>query len=356
MAQHTLRRILRARTFTAVILLTLAIGIGANTAIFSVINGILLKPLPYREPDRLVGLWHTATRLNIKEINICPSLYFTYREQGHSFEDVAAYTGGSVGVTQVAQPEQVPGLWVTQGMLPILRVQPVLGRSFTPQDDTDGSPRTVILTYGYWKSRFGGAPSVIGRRIIIDGNAHEIIGVLPERFRFSTPLAALVFPLQFNRNKVFLGNFSYRGIARLKPGVTLAQANADVSRMIPVWLKTWPAPPGFSPKFFENAGLGPNVRPYMRDVVGDIGNVLWVLMGTVGAVLLIACANVANLLLVRAEGRQHELSIRAALGAGWIHLVRELLFESLAFGIAGGALGIAFAYGALRLLVATRTA
>src|SRR5690242_1480625 len=318
MSKEVLRRLLRSPMFAAVTLLTLAIGIGANTAIFSVIEGVLLKPLPYHEPDRLVGVWHTAAGLNIKEpIEICPSLYFIYREQGRTFSDVAAYTGGSVGVTQIGEPEQVQSLWVTQGFLPILRVNAAIGRSFTKQDDTDGSPRTAMLTYAYWQSRFGGSPGVLGRRVIVDGNAREIIGVLPRTFRFGNPQPSLLMPLQFNRNKVVLGNFSYRGIGRLKPGATLAQANADVARMIPIWLRSFPAPPGFNAKMFEDARLGPNVRPYMQDVVGDIGGVLWVLMGTIGVVLLIACANVANLLLVRAEARQTELAVRSALGASW---------------------------------------
>ncbi|MBV9405424.1 MAG: ABC transporter permease, partial [Acidobacteriaceae bacterium] len=177
----------------------------------------------------------------------------TYREQGHAFEDVGAYTGGSVSVTQIGEPEQVRSLWVTQGVLPILGVRPVAGRLFTRQDDTDGSPRTAMLTYGYWQSHFGGARSAIGRTILVDGEQREIIGVLPGTFRFFDLQAALVLPLQFNRDKAMLGNFSYNGIARLKPGVTFAQANADVARMIPIWLKTFPAPPGFSAKIFEDA-------------------------------------------------------------------------------------------------------
>jgi predicted permease len=352
MSKIILRRLFRSPLFTAVTLITLAIGIGANTAIFSVINGILLKPLPYPEPDRLAGVWHTAKGIHLDELEICPSLYFTYREQGRTFQNIGAYTGGSVSVTRIAEPEQVQSLWVTEGVLPILGARPSFGRLFRHQDDSDGSPRTAILSYGYWQKRFGGAPSVVGRHMVVDGDDREIIGVLPASFRFMNPQPALVMPLQFNRSKVFLGNFSYQGIARLKPGVTLAQANADVARMIPIWLKTFPPPPGFSARIFEDARLGPNVRPFMQDVVGDIGSVLWVLMGTIGAVLLIACANVANLLLVRAERRQHELAIRAALGAGWGRIARELLFESVALGIAGGVLGLGVAFGALRLLVA----
>jgi predicted permease len=352
MGKFVLRRLFRSPGFAAATLITLAIGIGANTAVFSVVNGILLKPLPYADPDRLAGVWETSAKLNLKKFEICASLYFTEREQNHTFEDVGAYTEGSVSVTRIGQPEQVQSLWVTDGVLPILGVRPALGRSFTRRDDSGGSPRTAILSYGYWQSHFGGATSAIGRHMTVNGDDREIIGVLPRSFRFMDPQPALVLPLQFNRNKVMLGNFSYRGIARLKNGVTFAQANADVARMLPIWLKTFPAPPGFNPKIFEDARIGPNVQPFMQDVVGDIGSVLWIVMGTIGAVLLIACANVANLLLVRAEGRRHELAIRAALGAGRGAIARELLIESVTLGLAGGALGLAFAYGALRLLVA----
>lgn len=274
MKKHVFRRLFQSPVFTAVILITLAVGIGANTAIFSVINGILLKPLPYAQAERLVGVWHTARHLALKEVNICPSLYFTYREQGHAFEDVGAYTGGSVSVTQAGEPEQVQSLYVTASVLPILRIKPVAGRLFTQRDDTDGSPATVVLSYSYWQKHFGGARSVLGRRILVDGEAHEVIGVLPPRYWYDNPEPALVMPLQWNRSKTFLGNFSFQGIARLKPGVTLAQANADVARMIPIWLRTFPPPPGFSAQIFKDAGLGPKVRPLMVDVVGDIGSVL----------------------------------------------------------------------------------
>jgi putative ABC transport system permease protein len=352
MNKYVLRRLLHSPLFTVVTLLTLAIGIGANTAIFSVVDGILLKPLPFAEPGRLVGLWHTAKGINLNEINLCPSLYFTYREQARSFTDVGAYNGGSVSVTHITKPEQVSAMFASDGVLPLLGIQPALGRFFTRRDDTDGSPRTAVLAYGYWRNRFGGSPSAIGRHIIVDGDDREIIGVLPRTFEFTDPKLALILPLQLNRNKAVLGNFSYRGIARLKPGVTLAQANADIGRLIPIWLKSWPPPPGFSAKLFEDARLGPNLRPFMQDVVGDIGNVLWLIMGTIGLVLLIACANVANLLLVRAEGRQHELAVRSALGAGWGRIARDLLGESVLLGLAGGALGLALAFGSLRLLVA----
>jgi putative ABC transport system permease protein len=187
---------------------------------------------------------------------------------------------------------------------------------------------------------------------VVDGDATEIIGILPANFRFLSAHPALIEPLQLDRGKVFVGNFSYRAVARLKPGVTLAQANADVARMLPMMLDKFPPAPGISLKMFQEARFGPLVRPLKVDVVGDIGKVLWVLMATLGVVLFIACANVANLMLVRAEGRQQELAIRAALGAGWSRIARELLLESVALGVAGGVLGVAVAYAALKLLVA----
>ncbi|MBV9404329.1 MAG: ABC transporter permease, partial [Acidobacteriaceae bacterium] len=215
-----------------------------------------------------------------------------------------------------------------------------------------GSSPTMVLTHGWWQARFGGDRSVIGRQIIVDGISREVIGAMPAEFRFLDRSPAFLVPLQFDRNKAFLGQFDYPGIARLKPGVTIQQASADIARMIPIALHSFPPEPGLTVKVFEEVRLAPKLRYLKQLLVGDIGKTLWVLMGTLGVVLLIACANVANLLLVRAEGRQHELAIRAALGAGWSRIARELLFESLVLGIAGGVLGVAVAFGALRLLVA----
>ncbi len=337
--------------FAAITLITLAIGIGANTAIFSVINGILLKPLPYPESDRLVGVWHTAPGLGFTDLNASPATYLTYREEGRTFVDSGIWQNDSVSVTGLGEPEQVESLNVTDGVLPVLGVRPLIGRWFTRKDDSPGSQDTVILTYGYWQRKFGGDASVIGRRIIVDAKAHEVIGVMPRTFRFLNAKPALLTPLKLERSKLFIGNFSYQEVARLKPGVTLAAANADVARMLPIMMRKFPVPPGMNLKMLEEARLGPNVRPLKQDVVGDVGKVLWVVMATIGLVLLIACANVANLLLVRADGRQQELAIRAALGAGWTRIARELLLESLTLGVIGGALGLALAYAAVRLLV-----
>ncbi|MGA3042232.1 MAG: ABC transporter permease [Bryobacteraceae bacterium] len=348
--KHLLRRLLRSPMFTLVTVLTIAIGVGANAAIFSVINGVLLKPLPYPDPERLVGVWQSAPGIGIQDLNASPSDYFTFRDENRTMQQFGVWTGGSVSVTGLAAPEQVQSLTVTEGTLNALGVQPLFGRWFNATNDRPGSPDTAILTYGYWQRRFGGDVSVVGRQIRVDGQSKQIIGVMPQNFRFLDQKPDLILPQQFDRAKTTLGNFSYQALARLKPGVSLAQANADLARMIPIVNTKFAPPPGFSAKIFESVRIAPNVRPLKRDVVGDLGKVLWVLMGSIGVVLLIACANVANLLLVRAEGRQHELAIRAALGAGSARIGREFLMESVFLGLAGGVAGLGLAYAALRLL------
>jgi len=350
---QVLRRLGRAPLFTTITLLTLAIGVGANTVIFSVVEGVLLKPLPYPHPEQLIGVWHTAPGIGLAELNMSPSIYFIDREQSTTLQDIGVYDSDSLKVTGAGRPEHVRGLDVTDGTLPILEVTPVLGRLFTSKDDSPGAPETALLSYGYWQSKFGGASSVIGRSITVDGRPREIIGVLPRGFHFLDQQdAALILPFQWDRNKTKLGNFSQRAIARLKPGVTMAQASTDMARLLPIVLRSFPAPEGFSTSLFEKARITPDLRPLKQDVVGDVGKVLWVLMGSIVLVLLVACANVANLLLVRVEGRRQELAIRSALGAGWGRIAGELLFESVALGVLGSLIGLALAYGALRTLVA----
>ena len=350
--KYILRRLRRAPMFTAIALITLAVGIGANTAMFSVIHGVLLKPLPYTKPDQLVAVWATAPGLGIKDLNPSPSMYFFFRRQSQTLQDLGLWEHGEVTITGIGQPERVESLLVTDGLLPLLGVRPVIGRTFTRKDDSPGTPETIILTYGYWQRRFGADPSVLGRRILIGGRANEIIGVLPRGFNFMNTHAALVEPFQFDPAEMQLGNFSYHGVGRLKPGVTIAQANADAGQMLTTMVRTLPVPPGLSRSAVESTHVGPNIRPLMQDVVGDVRTVLWTLMGVVAMVLLIACANVGNLLLVRAEGRQQELAVRASLGANWMRIARELIGESLALSVAGGLIGLALAYGLLRLLAA----
>ncbi len=351
--KQVFRRLGRAPLFTAVILITVAIGVGANTVIFSVVEGVLLKPLPYQQPDRLIGVWYKAPAINIPKINMAEYLYFTDREQNKTLEDIGLYGFLSFHITGGAQPEQVQGLEVTDGTLPILGVRPALGRLFTRRDDSPETPQTVILTYAFWQRHFGGDAAVVGRTLKLDGAMHEIIGILPADFVFMdrSDVDVLV-PGQIDRTKTTLGGFSVNGLARLKPGVTLQQATADLTRLVPIATHSFRPPEGFSIALFEQANFTPTLQPLKIDVIVDIGNVLWVLMGSIAIVLLVACANVANLLLVRIEGRRQELAIRAALGADRKNMVAGLLLESLVLGCAGSAVGLGLAYGGLNLIVA----
>ena len=348
---YCLRRLRRNRSFTALAALTLALGIGGTTAIFSVVNGILIQPLPYAHPARLVEVGLDLPGINQFGWPLSPAEYFTFRERSRSFEDIALYYTGfggnlySANVTGAGRPEHVPALGVSDGVLQILEVAPMLGRAFTRADDEPGSPDTVIITYGYWHSKFGGDRAVIGKTIDIDGKPSTIIGVLPQRFRFldMTDLGILM-PL---RPKTQRG-YNYFSVARLKPGVTLAEANADVARMLRLQVERFPE----AAQFFKETQIRPNLQPLKQYIVGDVGKVLWVVMGGIGLVLLIACANVASLLLVRIEGRQQELAIRAALGGSRGRIAGSLLLESLILAAIGGGLGLLFAYGGLRLLIA----
>ena len=207
--RQVLRRLGRAPMFSVITLITLAAGVGANTVVFSVLEGVLLQPLPYPHSEELVGVWHTAPGINIPELNMSPSNYFVYREQGHSFQDVGMYQGDFMSVTGVGEPEQVRALNVSDGTLPILGVQPALGRLFRHEDDVPGAPETAILSNAYWRKKFGGDPNVIGRMLVVDGKGRQIIGVLPKGFHFlDREDTAIVTPLQFDRNKTHLGNFS----------------------------------------------------------------------------------------------------------------------------------------------------
>jgi putative ABC transport system permease protein len=350
--RRVLRRLLNAPGFTAVAVLTLGLGIGANAAIFSVVRGVLLRPLPFDEPERLVGAWHTAPGLGFPLMNQGPATYFTYRDDNRTFEHIGLWDNTSVSITGRGEPERIEALLVNDSTLAALRVQPQVGRRFDAGDDSPRTPERVMLTHAYWQRMFGGDPNVTGQSLVVDGKPREIIGVLPPTFRFLGRNPQILLPFRFNRAEVFVGNFSYQGIARLKPGVTIEQANADVARMIPLVVERFRLPPGFTRQMFDEVKFGPNVRPLAADVIGDVGRVLWVLLGTVAIVLLIACANVANLFLVRAESRQQELAIHSALGAGSGRVAWELLSESLMLGLFGGALGLLLAYAGIQGLVA----
>ena len=347
----TLRMIRKSPGFALAAILTLALGIGATTAVFTVVNAVLIRPLPYPEPDRLVGVWHSAQFQGITSNNVrlSSTMYLTYREHAETFENFGLWRSTRASVTGLGEPEQVPALAVTYGTLPAIGVPPAIGRWFSAADDGAGRPETVLLSYGYWQRRFAGSASVIGTRVTIDSKPREVIGVMPQSFRFLNAEAAVILPQRFQGAELLPNDVhAFVGIARLKPGVTLAQANADVGRMLPIWIRER----GTNTNTLTAARFGPALRPVKADVIGDVGSVLWLLMGTIGVVLVIACANVANLLLVRAEGRRQEFTLRAALGAGWSHIARHLLVESLALALLGGALGIGLAYTGLRFLIA----
>ena len=328
--RYGLRQLRRAPGFAAVAILTLALGIGATTAIFSVVNGVLLAPLPFPEPDRLVGVHHQG-------FNQGPGTYFTYREHNRAFEELGAWESAEVSVTGRGDPERLEALQVTAGTLPLLRVRPTLGRIFTPEDDAAGSPLRILLTHGYWQRSFGGSPDAIGSTLAVDGDLAEVVGVLPADFRFLRAAPSVVLPMRLDPADG--SAFDFGAIARLRPGVTMEQANADIARMIPLL-----------PAQYSAFQLRPDVHPLVDDLIGEIDRPLWILLGTVGLVLLIACANVANLFLVRAEGRGREMALRTALGAGRGRIARQLLAESVVLGVAGGACGLLLAWVGTGLL------
>jgi putative ABC transport system permease protein len=341
--RYALRTFSRQSGFALAVVLTLALGIGATTAIFSVVYGVMLKPLPYDEPDRIVSLEHHGTGVDIPVMNQGPGTYFVYRENQRVFDDIGGWDRTDVSVTGRGDPERVAALAVTDGVLPILRVAPILGGMFTAEDDSPGAPLRVMLTHGYWQGRMGGDKSVIGQSLSIDGEPAEIIGVLPASFRFPRSDAAILFPLRLDPADANAVSFGFQGIARLRTGVTLEDANAEIGRMIELVEEKVPA--------YESFGLDPYVYPLVEYAIGtEVGRILWILVGTVGIILLIACANVANLFMVRAEVRQQELALRTALGARRWRLARALLSESLLLTVAAGIVGLALAAAGVALL------
>jgi putative ABC transport system permease protein len=356
-ARQTARSLKRYPMFAVATLLTLALGIGANTAIFSVINGVLLKPLAYPHSEQLISIQHAAPGapglISVTgDLRLSPSQYFTIADHNQSFERVGAWTTNTATLTGIGDPEDLRVIAVTQGLLEVLGVRPEAGRWLSDADQTPGAARVVMLTHGFWQRKFGGDRAVIGRVVEIASVPQQIVGVMPRGFRVVETEADVIAPFQFNRAQLILPGFYLRGVARLKPGVTLEQANTDLARLVPVWMESWPPPPGVDRHNWQRWRITPTPRPLKQDVVGRVRSGLWVVMGTIGIVLLIACANVVNLFLVRTEGRRKELAVRAALGAGRGQIVRELLTESLLLGLAGGLLGLVVALGVVKLLVA----
>ena len=355
--RYGLRALSRSPGFTVVALLTIAIGIAANAAVFSVINSVLLKPLNYPRAEELVALHQVAPGAEgladfESGLLLSPSMYFTYAEHNRTFESLGVWVTGTANVTGMAEPEQVRMVGVSAGVLETLGVLPALGRWLSPIDQVPNGPGRVMLSHGYWQRRFGGDRAVLGRTIMIDSQPREIVGVMPRGFRFVDADFDVTEPLAFDRGKLVLAGFGFHSVARLKPGASLAQANADLTRMLPIWMDSFSNGPGSNPHIYETWRITPMIRPLKQEVIGNVGELLWVVMGTIGVVMLIACANVTNLLLVRVEARQQELAVRTALGAGRARIVRGLLIESTMLGAMGGFVGVGLAYAGVRFLVA----
>ncbi|HYW31072.1 MAG TPA: ABC transporter permease [Gemmatimonas sp.] len=345
--RYALRGLRRTPAFTVVVLLTLALGIGANSAIFSVVNTVLLKPLPYKEPDRLITIYHDYPSLKLEAPITAPG-FRDYRDRTRSFEYLAVGTGWAANLTGQGDPERVSATRVSQQFFPALGVSLLYGRGFLPTEEQPGSDKVVVLGYGLWMRLFAGDKAAVGKSIPLNGEPYLVVGVMPGTFvdpwnRTSELWAPLAFtPAQLESQNEYLAV-----TARLKPGVGIAAAQADLTALAAALQ---------AERGGEASGYGLLAKPVTKVLVGNMRTPLFVLLGAVGFVLLIACANVANLFLVRASGRQKEITLRTALGAQRWPLIRQLLVESMTLSILGGALGLALAWGSIRLLVASNPA
>ena len=347
-ARHAARMLRLNPGFSAAAILSLALGIGANTTIFSIVNAVLIRPLSYPNSDSLVGVFNSGTIQGetFNDMGLGPGMYAALKEHSSTFRESGVWSSGTATVTGAGDPTQIKVVRMTQGLLPALGVQPFLGRDFSIPDDTPGTPETVILSYSYWKRRFGGDEQVLGREVTIDFVPRRVIGVMPRDFRFLDRAPDVLLPQRFAGKDLRFEPFSYSGIARLKPGITIQQANQDTARVLNAII------PENIRHFVEQSHFKPNLRPLKRDVTGDIGATLGILMGALWLVFLLVCANVTNLVLVRAQARTQEFALRAALGAGRGRIARQLLVESLTLGLMGGLCGIGVAYGSLLILKA----
>lgn len=333
--------------FTLIAVLTLALGIGANTAIFTVVDAALLRGLPYKDPDRLVQIWETRRLGEIKKMDASYPDYLDWGQQPDTVESICGYTGwdGSFTLTGRAEAERIEGARVTASFFSVLGVTPLLGRAFFPEEDKPGAAPTVVINYGLWQRRFGADPKIVGQQIVLDGNGYTVLGVLPPSFQFAPmPKAQIWVPLRptpFQLNRRFMHWLDV--VARLKPGISLAQAQMQMNAVGARIERENPD---------THTGAGLTMVPLHEQIIGSIGALLWVLLGAVGCVLLIACANVANLQLLRAAARRQEISIRLALGATRWRLVRQLLSESLLLALLGAVLGVVLAHWGVKLLLA----
>ncbi len=363
---HDLRvsfRGLRKRPgFTVVVVLTLVLGIGAPTAIFSLVSGVLLRPLPYLDPDRIVLVWERPPGRD--RFAVAPANFLDWREQNEVFEDMAAIAGATVNITGTDEPERIVGRRVSASFFPILGIPPALGRTFLPEEDQPDGERVVVLSNGLWQRRFGSDPSVIGRTVSLDRESHTVIGVMPRGFKdvtnmYSTQEPGLWLPYPFTGDPPTERQVKRLSVvARLKPDVSLARAQEDMDLIVERLVEAYPDEFWQPPESDENWGesWGARVSLLQRDLVEEVRGSLLVLLGAVGFVLLIACVNVANLFLIRAAERQKEIAIRASLGASRPRLVRHVLKESLLLTLLGGAGGLLLAQWAITFLVALNPA
>ena len=355
--RHALRTLPRRPAFTFAAILTLALGIGATTAIFSVVYSVLLKPLAYPNSEELVRIRYRTSAFG-GELLSSPSQYFTFRAENRTLAEIGLWLEGGETLTGADGTERIRSLRASYGLLQALGVQPVRGRWFTEPEHQRGREGAdpVIVSYAFAQNRFGGDAAALGRDLLINGRQAQIVGIMPRDFRFldMSPPFDVITAFQFDRPRESIGAYNFQALARLKPGVTAAEASADIERMLPIWLDAWPIMSGSSVtrEAIANWRITPVVQTLKDDLVGGIASALWVLLGAIGAVLLVACANIANLMLVRADARRPELALRAALGAVPARIACELLVEALVIGALGGALGLALAYGGLELLVA----